>query len=301
MTTKVNLACLSEVKNIPLKQLLPTHKLPPSIRKTTKFLCIQASIRELGLIEPLVVFPQKGCQGVYIILDGHTRYSILQEIGVTTVKCLIATDDEGFTFNHKVNRLAPIQEHFMIARAIKNGVSEDRIARTLNVDIALINQKRDLLEGVCPEAISLLRDKRTPANALRELRKVHALRQIEIAELMNASGNYSNGYVKCLIAATPRAQWNELSLTSEVDADSSEAVERVNRESHALIRELKAIEESHGKNVLNLVIVAGYLRKLLDNARVVRFLSSNYREILQEFQKIVDSGQSDADFPASIR
>lgn len=299
MINKVNLACLNEVKTIALKQLLPTHKLSNSVRKSTKFLCIQSSIRELGLIEPIVVFPQKGCDGVYIILDGHTRYSILQDLGIPTVKCLIATDDEGFTFNHKVNRLTPIQEHFMIAKAIKNGVSEDRIARTLNVDVALINHKRDMLEGVCSEAINLLRDKRTPANALRELRKVHALRQIEIAELMNASGNHSYGYVKCLITATPRAQWNEQYLEPEEEPDSAEAVERISRESHALIRDLKAIEESHGKNVLNLVIVAGYLRKLLDNARVVRFLSANYREILLEFQKIVEAGQADAEDAAS--
>jgi hypothetical protein len=37
------------------------------------------------------------------------------------LKHLIATDDEGFTYNHKVNRLTAIQEHFMILRALKNG------------------------------------------------------------------------------------------------------------------------------------------------------------------------------------
>jgi len=36
--------------------------------------------------------------------------------------------------------------------------------------------------------------------------------------------------------------------------------------------EFKLIEEIHGKNTLNLVLVVGYLRKLLDNARIVRHL-----------------------------
>ncbi len=54
-------------------------------------------------------------------------------------------------------------------------------------------------------------------------------------------------------------------------------------------REFKLIEESHGKNVLNLVIVNGYLKKLLDNARVVRFLSQNHPEIFTEFHKIVEA------------
>lgn len=49
------------------------------------------------------------------------------------------------------------------------------------------------------------------------------------------------------------------------------------------------IKESHGKNVLNLVIVNGYLKKFLDNARVMRFLSQNHPEILTEFQKLSEA------------
>ena len=59
--------------------------------------------------------------------------------------------------------------------------------------------------------------------------------------------------------------------------------------SEHLSREFKIIEESHGRKVLNLVVVVGYLRRLLDNARVVRFLSQNHREILTEFQKLVET------------
>ncbi len=40
--------------------------------------------------------------------------------------------------------------------------------------------------------------------------------------------------------------------------------------SHAA--EFKLIEESHGKNTLNLAVVVGYLRKLAENTRVARYL-----------------------------
>ena len=53
-------------------------------------------------------------------------------------------------------------------------------------------------------------------------------------------------------------------------------------------REFKFIDKSP-TNVLNLVIVVSYLRKLLDNARVVRFLSQTHPEILADFQKLVES------------
>ena len=37
------------------------------------------------------------------------------------------------------------------------------------------------------------------------------------------------------------------------------------------------------------IATQGYLKKLLDNARVVRYLSQNYAEILAEFQKIAET------------
>jgi hypothetical protein len=198
-------------------------------------------------------------------------------------------DDEGFTYNHKVNRLSAIQEHFMILRAIKNGLSEERIARSLDVDVASIRQKRDLLDGICPEAVQLLKDRHHTGNALRELRKVRPMRQIEIAELMCSANNFSVGYAKCLVAASPADLLTDAERGKEVRGLSPEDISRMEHEMESLGREFKLIEESHGKNVLNLVLVVGYLRKILENARVLRYLTQRHPEILSEFQKLVES------------
>jgi len=289
VTAKVPLACQPEVVEVPLDRILPTRRLEDTVRKTVKFKCIEASVRELGLIEPLVIFPQPKAADRFLLLDGHVRLMILKGFGAVTAKCLIAADDEGFTYNHKVSRLSAIQEHFMILRATKSGVSEERIARSLNVDVASIRRKRELLDGICGEAVELLRDRRATGNALRELRKVKPMRQIEIAELMSAAANYSVGYAKCLVATTPAEQLVDPDRGKEVRGLSPEDVARMEREmeSHAL--EFRLIEETHGKNVLNLVLVVGYLRKLTDNARVVRYLSQRHPEILAEFQKLVEA------------
>jgi len=111
-------------------------------------------------------------------LDGHLRFEVLKEIGQKEVFCLVSTDDEAFTYNHKVNRISPIQEHFMILRAIEKGVSEERIAKTLNVDVAKIRQKRNLLESICAEVVELLKDKHFSPNAIRVLKKMKPMRQI---------------------------------------------------------------------------------------------------------------------------
>jgi hypothetical protein len=189
----------------------------------------------------------------------------------------------------KVSRLSAIQEHFMILRAIKNGVAESRIARALNIDVASIRQKRDLLEGICPEAVQRLKDRPAPGQALREMRRVKPMRQIEIAELMCAAGNFSVGYARCLVTATPEEQLIDGNHGHAAKGLSPEDIARMEHEMESLGREFKLIEESHGKNTLNLVIVAAYLRKLLENTRVTRYLAQNHAEIHTEFQKLVES------------
>jgi hypothetical protein len=289
MDQTVTLACEANIIVVPLANILPVKTIARETKKSVKYNCIAASVRELGIIEPLVIHPDSGNPGSYILLDGHIRLEILKDSGQAAVECLVATDDEAFTYNHKVNRLSAIQEHFMIIKAIDNGVPEERIAKTLNVDVGSIRRKRDMLDGICSEAVELLRDKRATVGALREMKKVRPMRQIEMAELMNASQNFSVAYAKCLYAATPADQLVEAEKAKEVNGLSAEEMGRMEREMESLSQDFKLIEDTHGRNVLNLVLVASYLKKLLDNARVVRYLSQSYQEILTEFQKVADS------------
>ncbi len=288
-TNRVKFACQPALKQIEIEKLLLLRKIAPGTRSSVKYRRIAASIREVGIIEPLVVYPQKNGNGGYMLLDGHMRLDILKEAGQQSVDCLIALDDESFTYNHKVNRLSAIQEHFMLMQAVKNGVSEQSIAAALDVDVAKIREKKNLLVGICSEAVQLLRGKPATAGSLRQLRKAKPMRQIEMAELMCASNNFSVGYGKCLIAATPQDQLIEAEHAKEVDGLLPADIARMEREMEAISGDFKQIEETHGKNVLNLVIAVGYLKKLLDNARIVRYLAGNFPELLAQFQKTAES------------
>jgi RepB plasmid partitioning protein/ParB-like nuclease domain len=299
MSEAVRLACESEVVTIPIANILPLRKLDAGIKMTVKYKCIEASIKELGLIEPLMVYKQPDGTGLYMLLDGHVRHLAVKTLGFPTAKCLIALDDEAFTYNHKVSRLSTIQEHFMIRRALKNGVCEERIARSLNVDIGTIRRKRDLLNGICPEAVELLKDRRATDGVFRELRKVKPMRQIEIAELMRAAGNCTVTYVKCLVAASGMEQTVEGNRPKELQSLSPEDVSRMEHEMVQLSRDFRAIEESHGKNTLHLVIVTAYLRKLLDNARIVRFMLQNNRRFSPNFKSLWITGRYRKPLPRS--
>ena len=60
-----------------------------------------------------IVIPEPHKKGKYLLLDGHLRIEILKELGALGVICLVATEDEAFTYNKRINRLATIQEHKM--------------------------------------------------------------------------------------------------------------------------------------------------------------------------------------------
>ena len=103
--------------------------------------------------------------------------------------------------------------------------------------------------------------------------------------------------MKCLVAATPAEQLIDGDRPKDTRGLSAEDIARMENETATLARDFKLIEETHGKNVLHLVLVVGYLRKIIDNARVVRFLSQNHPEILGEFQKLVESRSLSDDAP----
>src|ERR1017187_8152896 len=177
-----------------LAVILPVRQLKDPQKNIRRYQTIRASIKEVGLVEPLVVHPQKGGAGTYLLLDGHLRYFALKELGETEVDCIIANDDESFTYNARISRLAPIQEHKMIVKAVQNGVRPERIAAALDLPVRNVRASMTLLDGIHEEAADLLKDKGTCPKAIRFLKKVTSVRQIEIAELMVSANNFTTGY-----------------------------------------------------------------------------------------------------------
>jgi ParB-like chromosome segregation protein Spo0J len=275
-------------QRIAISDVQPLKLISDAIRKSPKYAQIATSMREVGIIEPPIVARDQSEPGKYLLLDGHLRIDVLKGLGEMEVACLISTDDEAFTYNKRVNRLAMIQEHRMILKAVERGVPEERIAKALNVDVASIVRKRRLLEGICSEVGEILKDKHIAIQTFSELKKLIPLRQIEAAELMVAMNKYTVSYAKSLVAATPQAQLVEADKPKRVGGLSEEQIALMERESVNLEREFKIAEKSYGTDHLDLVLANGYLSKLLGNARVVRYLAQHHSDILAEFQKLAE-------------
>jgi ParB-like chromosome segregation protein Spo0J len=113
---------------LPLDAILPLRALGKNAKSSRKYRQIVASIAQIVIVEPPVVVPNPDKSATWLLLDGHLRIESLKGAGAQEVECLVSTDDEAFTYNRQVSRLAPIQEHRMIRKAIERGVLEEKIA-----------------------------------------------------------------------------------------------------------------------------------------------------------------------------
>jgi ParB-like chromosome segregation protein Spo0J len=284
----VKMAFEARTVRVAISDILPLRTVRPAVKSSKKYMQIVASIRELGIIEPPVVARQRNVDGKYLLLDGHLRIEALKETEETEVVCLLATDDEAITYNRRVSRIAIVQEHKMIMKAIERGVPEQRIAKALDINIASLRTKVRLFNGICPEVIDMLKDKHVPINAISLLKQMLPLRQIEAVELMVAMNKYTLSYAQSLLAATPQTQLVASVKPKRVKGLTEKQMLLMQRESANLDRQFKLIEQTYGNDHLDLVLLNGYLAKLLGNGRIVKFLTQHYAEILAEFEKIVD-------------
>lgn len=271
---------------IPIDEIVPLKQLSASTLKSVKYAQIAASIAELGIIEPPVVIRDREVPDKFHLLDGHIRVDVLAKKGETEVVCLVGTEDEAYTYNRRVSRLATIQEHKMILKAIEKGVPEERLARVLDVNISSIRHKKSLIGGLCDEVVDMLKEKHVPLNTIGELKKMKSMRQLEAAQLMIAMNRFTITYAKSLVASTPDNML--VNPKKKIGGLSEQQIELMEREAATLDREFKTIEQDYGTDHLDLVLASGYLGKLLTNARVVRYLAQYHPDILSEFQKIVE-------------
>ena len=118
------------------------------------------------------------------------------------------------------------------------------------------------------------------------LKQVKTLRQIEMAQLMVTGNNFTHAYARALLIGTPADQLVNPEQTKKVPGHSAEDVARMEKEMEVLEREFKGVQDDYGANTLHLGAVQRYIRRLLDNAKVKRFLLQRYAELLEEFQEL---------------
>src|SRR5574344_444792 len=96
----INQAFEDKLITMDVAHILPSKQLSKPITSGKKCRTILASIKTIGLVEPLVITFKDGKAR---LLDGHIRLHILKSLGIAKTDCLVATDDEGYTYNRHIS------------------------------------------------------------------------------------------------------------------------------------------------------------------------------------------------------
>jgi ParB family transcriptional regulator, chromosome partitioning protein len=274
-----------EGRDIPLVLLRPRHDRKISNREYDR---IRASILAVGLIEPLLVFPE---EDYYVILNGHQRYRILLELGVETVPCIFASEKESFTSNRMVNRLSPIQESRMLKKSLEE-LDEKTIASALGIAHIAHRLNAALLKQLHP-AVAAAYDAGTLTKVcVLELTYVTPKRQEEILGAMENYHDYTVPFARNMVLKTPqharaknrKGQKNPWTRNEQRKSD--------------LLKTLADVEEKHdfyttlyrqySINLLKLVI---YARGLITKERVAAYLRDTHPDIVTTFQEIITNAE----------
>lgn len=285
-TKLVNIGFEPDRLELLIKDILPSRPVTKTMRNAKKYEQVEVSVKDIGLVEPLIVFPSSESSGKFQLLDGHLRLEVLKNMGEKTAPCLISKDDEAFTYNKRISRLAPVQEHYMILKAIDKGVPPERIAKALGVNVKRIQDKSKLLVGICPEVIEILKDRHFANGMTHVLKRMKPLRQIEAVEFMVAANNFSVSYAKALLMATPDEQLCDPKKKKNVNGISEKQRLRMEREMEKLQRDVKAVEEDYGTNMVRLIVSNGYVTRLLENDPVADYLERHHSDLLTELQNL---------------
>lgn len=286
----VKIAFYPEILTLKTADLVPLRTVDEAQRRSRKYKQIAASLKYVGLIEPLAVY---AADGRYVVLDGNTRLDILRQQNITEVRCLLATDNEAYTYDKRVNYLSPIGEHQMILRAIAHGVTEEEIAAALDYDVATIQRKRSLLVGICPEATELLKDRPVSAPVFSVLRKMKAVRQVEAARLIIAARKYTARFAKVLLAGTRSELLVDPEKAQATRASSPTQKAMLEQETDELLKEFTSVQESYGTDVVHLSVSCRYVERILANARIRRHLDKHHPSILQELDCVLAEVNTD--------
>jgi len=287
---RIHLAFDQSFVTIPVAAIVPLKTLPEGARESRSYAQVLSSIRAIGLVEAPVVMADTKSAGTWFLLDGHLRLEALKELGIAEVECLLATDDDTYTYNKRVNRIPPIQEHRMIVRAMERGVSATEIAEALNLEVQSVLRRFRLLEGISAEAAEMLKDTPCSMKVFDILRQMSAVRQIEAADLMIGQNNFSIMFARAIRAATPESQLvtAKKGRGAGTQTPSGQQIARMERELAALQTQVKSVDETYGIDNLHLTVARGYIAKLLANSRIVRWLTNHQQDYLGEFQKIAE-------------
>jgi len=270
--------------DIPLASLTPIRERNAINSQTHKgFIRIRSSIKAIGLIEPLCVYPEGDA---YIILDGLLRYRACEELGITTVPCIVFKDKEAYTFNRMVNRLSGYQEIRMLRKSLET-LDERTIADVFGMQSIRHRLAPTLAEQLHPKVAEAFENDLVGRTAAFEMACVKPERQVEMLKEMKRVNDYSPAFIRALILKTPpelrnpkrnpRKTWSEDKTKRRQLVTRLEEAEKQHDFYTKLYRQYSA----------DLLKMTLYVRKIVTTPDLNAYLAEHHAATLAELNQIV--------------
>jgi ParB family transcriptional regulator, chromosome partitioning protein len=271
----------SQAMDIPSIRLRPLRDRTVCKREYDRIL---ASLKTIGLIEPLVVYPEGED---FVILDGVQRYRALLELGVEIVPCILGKQREAFTGNRMVNRVSPVQEHRMIQRSLEE-LDEQTIAAALGISSIGHRMQKSLLNHLHSEVAAAFDQGKITRKCAAELTHVKPSRQKEILSGMEGYKDWTLAFARSLILKTPPA------LRETRKRRQHDPWDKTAQRKGDLLKKLAEAEQKHDfysrlykQYTVDLLRLAIYARSLLTNNRIREYLDQHHPAIVARFEAVI--------------
>lgn len=231
-----------DAQRLPLSAIVPNPAQPRRVFSDAELAELAASIRENGLLQPLVVRPIKDAPGRYELIVGERRFRAVSSLGWEDVPVIIrdASDETVLVLalveNLQREALNPLEE------------AEGYVA---------LSEKFALSHGDIAKAVG--KDRSTVANLIRLLKL-----PVSVRKLLE-DGSLSQGHARALLALEDDVRAAELARRAASEGWSVREVERHVGESPAQPRARKtrkpkgpvvrALEEALGEHLMTRVEV----------------------------------------------
>ena len=184
-----------EIQTLPVNAIIPNPVQPRRVFRETKLEELTASIRENGLLQPLVVRPAPTAQGRYELIAGERRFRAVKSLGWTDVAVLVrdASDETllvlALVENLQREALNTLEEaEGYAALSERYGLSQSDIAKVVGKDRSTVANLLRLLK--LPVSIrKLVEDRSLSMGHARALLSVaDPVRAAELARMVVKEG-----------------------------------------------------------------------------------------------------------------
>lgn len=272
-------------RDIDINLLKPLQMRDINLKTNPGFKKIVASIKAIGLIEPLAVCKDKGSSS-YVILDGYLRYIACQQLEIDTVPCLLYGDMQAYSFNKNVNRLSAYQEMRMLRKSLES-IDEPTIAQTFGMTTIRHRLAPMLVKSLHPDVVIAFQDNVIGKICAIEFTSVVPERQAEILAEMQKYGDNSPAFCRSLVLQTPMGQRTKRKKHRKVWAqDDDRKKDMVSRLEHAEKQHdfYSCLYRQYSTDLMKLVF---YVRSIITNPKAEQYLEAKHSDIFSRFKQIV--------------